>query len=263
MRYAVLGGGKRLRPILCLWTHAMLASDADAAESGAAALDAGCALELVHTYSLVHDDLPCMDDDDLRRGRPTCHVKFGEAIAVLAGDALQALAFETMVQATWRAAAAARAAVRTLARAAGHRHLVGGQALDLDSSTAAPTPARLGAIHQGKTAALIAAAMQLGGIAAGADDRTLAAVGAIGTDLGLAFQITDDILDVTGGAADLGKTVGKDARAGKLTAVALHGLDGAQARAGAHVEAAVSALQAWPRSAALRALAAWLAQRRG
>lgn len=261
MRYAVLGGGKRLRPVFCLWTHAMLTRGSAEARGAAAALDAACALEFVHSYSLVHDDLPCMDDDSLRRGQPTCHVRFDEATAVLAGDALLALAFDTLAAAAWPAPSDAVAAVRVLAEAAGHRQLVGGQALDLEAGTREADARLLEAIHKRKTAALIAASFQLGGIAAGAAPGQLAALRQIGMQLGQAFQITDDILDQTSTAQELGKTPGKDLRAGKLTAVSVCGIEVAREQARAHVERAAALLQAWPDSQNLQDLGRYLASR--
>ncbi len=256
MRYAVLGGGKRLRPILVLWTHDMLRE-----VETEPVLDVAAAFELVHCYSLVHDDLPCMDDDDLRRGQPACHVQFDEATAVLAGDALLALAFEVVLAAAWTEATCAVACARVLADAASHRQLVGGQMLDLLGEKQPPTPDLLDAIHAAKTAALIRAAMVCGGITAGASDDERATLGDIGQHLGLAFQIVDDILDVTGSALQLGKSAGKDAPAGKITDPALYGVRASRARAEQHIETARDALARWPRSGALRDLIAEIGAR--
>ncbi len=250
MRYAVLGGGKRLRPLLVLWTHDMLSE-----VEHEPVLDVACAFELVHSYSLVHDDLPCMDDDDWRRGRPACHVQFDQATAVLAGDALLALAFEVMLAAAWTDPQRAVACARVLADAASHRQLVGGQMLDLMGEHQPPEPDLLDAIHAAKTAALIRAAMISGGITAGANDDERATLGDVGQNLGLAFQITDDILDVTGSATELGKSAGKDAPAGKITFPALYGVPASRARAEQHIAAARDGLARWPRSGALRDLA--------
>lgn len=250
MRYAVLGGGKRLRPILCLWTHELFHGD-----ESLAALDAACALEFVHTYSLVHDDLPCMDDDALRRGRPTCHVRFGEALAVLAGDGLLNLAYETVLGAAWIHAERGWLVARTLVDAASHRELVGGQALDLEAEGETPSEARVHAIHAAKTAALLRASLLCGALAAGAGAEILVPLGKAGTDLGLAFQIADDVLDVTGGAATLGKSPGKDADAGKMTYTALVGLEAARQDASRYAKSAQKALAQWPGSERLRALA--------
>ena len=251
MRYATLEGGKRLRPTLCMWTAEML-GEAD----GALALDVGCAIELIHSYSLVHDDLPCMDDDALRRGRPTVHVQFGEALAVLVGDALQSLAFETLLSAPWPDATVAVAAARELASAAGPRHLVGGQVLDLQAEGEAANPQGVHDIHMAKTAALLRSSMVLGALTARASEEDLQAVRNIGGDLGLAFQIIDDVLDCTGVAEDLGKTPGKDEKAGKATWPAVYGEAASRERAAQLVAAAVETLQRWPRHQKL----VWLAR---
>jgi geranylgeranyl diphosphate synthase type II len=256
MRWAVQGGGKRLRPILCLWTHEMLAGG-----EAAAVLDTACALELVHTYSLVHDDLPCMDDDDLRRGRATCHVRFGEALAVLAGDALLNLAYEVVLAAPWGDAGRAVCVAQTLAAAASHRGLLGGQVLDLQGEGEAPTAERLEAIHVAKTAALLRAALVCGAQAAGAPPADLERIAAAGLHLGLAFQIADDVLDVVGGAAQLGKSPGKDAAARKITAPAVHGLEASRRLAVRHAEAAAAQLATWKGSEPLQALARYCVQR--
>ena len=220
MGYALLGGGKRLRPALVRLICAGLGgSDADA-------LPAALAIELVHTYSLVHDDLPCMDDDDLRRGRATCHRVYGEAMAVLVGDALQSLAFERLAAAD---SAAAAASVRVLARAAGAAGMAGGQALDMTLEGGRADAAGVRAMHALKTAALIGAAAELGALAAGAEAATRARVSEFGRSLGRLFQAVDDVLDVTGDAQTLGKTPGKDERAAKPTLVAALGLQGARA----------------------------------
>jgi geranylgeranyl diphosphate synthase type II len=256
MRYAVLGGGKRLRPILCLWTHDMLAE-----RENEPVLDVASALELIHTYSLVHDDLPCMDDDDLRRGRPTCHVRFGEALAVLVGDALLNRAYEVIVQADWSERERGWQCVRTLAAAASHRELVGGQALDLEAEGTSPSAERVEAIHSAKTAAVIRASILCGGVSAGATSDTLEQLGQIGQRLGLAFQIMDDVLDVTRPSEQLGKTAGKDVNASKLTYPAVFGIERSHQQARSHIDAACAALAAWSRSARLQALARWIGTR--
>jgi len=241
IRYSLLGGGKRVRPLLCLWTH-----DAFAGTQRAAALDAACALECVHTYSLVHDDLPCMDDDDFRRGQPSSHRRFDEATAVLTGDALLTLAFEVLCTMPTRHALPpelALACATTLARAAGTEGLIGGQALDLYP----PEPrdaSVVGEIHARKTAWLIAASMELGAICAGRGDSDRTQAHRAGLEAGFAFQITDDVLDLEGGRETLGKTPGKDVERGKLTLPSLIGVDGARARARDHVSAALTALPA-------------------
>jgi farnesyl diphosphate synthase len=234
MRYA-LRGGKRLRGFLVLEGARMLG----VAESGA--VSAAAAIEALHAYSLVHDDLPCMDDDDLRRGQPTVHVKWDEATAVLAGDALQTLAFELLCDPALGSAEVRLALVAGLAQASGIDGMVLGQALDIAAETAgrALTLEEITALQAGKTGALIGFAAEAGAVIAGADRGPLRAYAAA---LGLAFQIADDILDVTGDAAKTGKAVGKDADAGKATFVSLLGLDGARARAVALVEEACAHL---------------------
>jgi farnesyl diphosphate synthase len=233
MRYA-LRGGKRLRGFLVLEGARMLGVDAGRAVSAAAAIEA------LHAYSLVHDDLPCMDDDDLRRGQPTVHVKWDEATAVLAGDALQTLAFELLCDPALGSAEVRLALVAGLAKASGIDGMVLGQALDIAAETqGALTLEEITALQAGKTGALIGFAAEAGAVIAGADRGPLRAYAAA---LGLAFQIADDILDVTGDAAKTGKAVGKDAGAGKATFVSLLGLEGARARAVALVEEACAAL---------------------
>lgn len=229
MRYAVFAGGKRLRPALVLLCCRVCGGTDQAAAPAMAAVEA------LHTYTLVHDDLPAMDDDDLRRGRPTCHKAFDEATAILAGDALQAFAFQC-------AAAVGAEAVAVLARDAGSLGVVGGQQDDLDAEGRPADPALLERIHRRKTAALIRASCELGALAARADDGRRRAVAAYGEALGLAFQIADDVLDVTATAAALGKTPGKDAAQGKLTYVAVHGLEAARAEGARQARLAAEAL---------------------
>jgi farnesyl diphosphate synthase len=234
MRYAVQGG-KRLRGFLVLESARMLGVAEGRAISAAAAIEA------LHAYSLIHDDLPCMDDDDLRRGQPTVHVKWDEATAVLAGDALQTLAFELLCDDALGPVDVRLALVSGMARASGAEGMVLGQALDIAAETAAVplTLDEITALQAGKTGALIGWAAQAGAVIAGADTGPL---GRYAKALGLAFQIADDILDVTGDAALAGKRLGKDAAAGKATFVSLLGLDGARARAGALVAEAEAAL---------------------
>lgn len=241
MRYALLGGGKRVRPLLCLWTH-----DALGGRRRDAALDAACAVECVHSYSLVHDDLPCMDNDDFRRGQPSAHRRFGEAVAVLAGDALLNLAYEIITTLRERhdiGADVCLDASAALARAAGTAGLISGQAMDLSP----PSPRDAGVveeIHLRKTAQLIAAAMEVGAILAGADAATRERVRSAGLEAGRAFQITDDVLDIEGAQETLGKTPGKDVHDGKLTLPSVIGVDASRARARAHVDAALAGLPA-------------------
>ncbi len=222
MRHSLLGGGKRLRPVLLLWAH-----DALAGARREDALTAGVALEMVHTYSLIHDDLPAMDDDDLRRGRATCHVAFDEATAILAGDALLTRAFALLS----RVPGLGADLVGILADAAGPAGMVGGQQEDLDAEGVELTSDLVRRIHLGKTARLIAAPLAMGAILAGADRKAVAGMEQAGLMLGLAFQAADDVLDASADSATLGKTAGKDAAAGKPTWVRLEGLEKAQARA--------------------------------
>jgi farnesyl diphosphate synthase len=217
MRHAVLGGGKRLRPLLVYAAGAAIGADESLCDAPAAAV------ELVHAYSLVHDDLPAMDDDALRRGRPTVHVAFDEATAILAGDALQALAFEVLAEAPVDATLRV-AWLQSLARAAGAHGMCGGQALDIDATGQRLAVAQLERLHELKTGALIRAAVRMGGLAGGADAGTLARLDEYASALGLAFQIRDDILDVEGDSAQLGKTAGKDQAQEKSTYPALLGM---------------------------------------
>jgi farnesyl diphosphate synthase len=257
MRYSVLGGDKRLRPILVYTTGEALGASLEQLDIPAAAV------ELVHVYSLVHDDLPAMDNDDLRRGRPTCHRAFDEATAILVGDALQALAFDVLAQAPIRADIAL-ALVRTLAPAAGAVGMCGGQALDLDATGRSidVDVAALETLHSMKTGALIRAAVRMGALVGGADAPSLARLDDFARALGLAFQVRDDILDVEADTAQLGKTAGKDVAQDKATFPALIGLDASKARLvelAARMEAAVDGYG--PRADGLRALARMAVQR--
>ena len=217
MRYSVFAGGKRIRPILCLETARIFASDV-------AALHPACAIEMIHTYSLIHDDLPALDNDDLRRGKPTCHKKFGEAIAILAGDALLTLAFET-ISATPVASSQSVAMLKEVASAAGTINgMVGGQVADLEAERQRIEPEMLEYIHRSKTAALIRASVTAGALGAGASPDDVARLRRFGETIGWAFQVTDDILDVEESSAALGKTAGKDIAQQKATYPAIHGL---------------------------------------
>jgi geranylgeranyl diphosphate synthase, type II len=241
MRYSVQGGGKRLRPVLVL-TAAQLCGVTDDS-----ALPAAVAIECVHAYSLIHDDLPCMDNDDLRRGRPTAHKAFDEATALLAGDALLTHAFALLATSYSRQSAVAHALIRELADAAGSRRLIGGQMEDLLAEKKADaTPAELEFIHLNKTAAMIEAALVMGGILGGASDEHLAALRETGRRLGLAFQIVDDVLDATSDTATLGKTAGKDAKAGKTTYAKLYGIDASRRIAAEHTAEARASLARLP-----------------
>jgi geranylgeranyl diphosphate synthase type II len=238
MRYAMQGGGKRLRPVLVL-AAARLFENGKSADP----LPAAVAVECVHAYSLVHDDLPCMDNDDLRRGRPTAHRAFDEATALLAGDALLARAFGIIAEAYAERPALAIALVGELSGAAGSRRLVGGQMEDLlAEKSGGAKPEELRFIHLNKTAAMIEASLAMGGLCAGADGAAIDTLREAGRELGLAFQIVDDILDATSDTATLGKTAGKDARAGKATYVSVHGIDAARRLARERSDSAVAAL---------------------
>jgi geranylgeranyl pyrophosphate synthase len=239
MRHAVLSGGKRLRPALALAAHEGCGGTGDGIVEPAAAL------ELVHAYSLVHDDLPAMDDDDVRRGRPTVHRAFDEATAILAGDALLTLAFEVLASRPDDAGAASRRAdaVAVVARAAGASGMVGGQIADLEGEGRPVEPEGLEWIHRHKTGALFAASAELGGVHAGASAAARRALATYGEKLGLAFQVADDVLDCTGSAVELGKTPGKDRAAGKATYPALLGLDASRSLAARLAEEAVGALR--------------------
>jgi geranylgeranyl diphosphate synthase type II len=256
MHYSVMAGGKRLRPLL-----AMLAAEACGADP-VEALPAACALEMVHTYSLVHDDLPAMDDDDLRRGRPTCHKAFDEATAVLAGDALLTLAFEVVARHT-RPPEAAATCVRVLAEAAGPAGMVGGQMADLQAEGRADgTPEALEAIHRRKTGALLRASLRMGAAIAGAPEPIARALDAYGHALGLAFQIVDDLLDVEGDQSKLGKRVQKDSDHGKWTYPGLLGVEDSRLRARQLAEEASEALvPLGDRGARLKALVLELLER--
>ncbi|HEY0385672.1 MAG TPA: farnesyl diphosphate synthase [Pyrinomonadaceae bacterium] len=226
MRWSLFAGGKRLRPAL------VLAAGETLGARRSQLLDTACALEMIHTYSLIHDDLPAMDDDELRRGRPTCHVRYGEATAILAGDALQTLAFQMIAEDTSLAAEVRVRLISEVARAAGTPDgMVAGQAYDLAAESRAVTGSELEQIHRHKTGALISASVRSGAHIAAATAPELEALTRYGAALGLLFQITDDLLDVTATAEVLGKTPGKDARALKATYPSVYGLDAARERA--------------------------------
>ena len=248
MRHAVLGGGKRMRALLVYAGGTLLQADESVLHAPAVAV------ELIHAYSLVHDDLPAMDDDDLRRGKPTVHIAFDEATAILAGDALQTRAFEHL------AAADAAATLRVdwlaaLARASGAAGMCGGQALDIDATGTQQSLGDLQRMHALKTGALIRAAVRMGALAGGADAATLARLDDFATALGLAFQVRDDILDIEGSSVQLGKTAGKDVAQAKSTYPALLGMDGAKAKLAELADTMRDALAPYdPRADALRAL---------
>jgi geranylgeranyl diphosphate synthase type II len=275
MRYSLFAGGKRLRPILTLAAADAVgrAVGARHEDSRVLALPAGCAIELIHTYSLIHDDLPAMDNDTLRRGRPTLHVVYGDGIAVLAGDGLQAEAFALLARepVTEEPALCSRKlrAARVIADAAGAAGMVGGQAIDLQAAGQSPKHAitldgdGLRAMHARKTAALIRASAVSGAIMAGGSAEIVDAVGEYGTQLGLAFQIVDDILDVEGEAAQLGKSVGKDAAGAKPTYPALFGLEPSRAMAAECIQRATQTLaDAQLTGGWLREIAVWVTGRK-
>jgi geranylgeranyl diphosphate synthase type II len=276
MRYSLFAGGKRLRPMLALAASEATAERASLAvdSARALALPAACAIELIHTYSLVHDDLPAMDNDTLRRGRPTAHVVYGEGTAILSGDALLTEAFVLLTREprTQEVPAVADSdlarrkleAIRTIAEAAGAHGMVGGQALDLKAAEPGAAPLgemELREMHARKTGALLRASAVAGAVMAGAPDDVLAAIGAYGTHVGLAFQIVDDILDVEGASAVLGKTAGKDAAAGKPTYPALYGIEESRRRAEASVDRALEAIAKVEISGQLPAIARWVVAR--
>jgi geranylgeranyl pyrophosphate synthase len=228
MRHSLTGGGKRLRPVLMLWARDAWAAGGGAAVPRPDALAAACGLEMIHTYSLIHDDLPAMDDDVLRRGRPTCHVVFGEATAILAGDALQALGFALLARG---GGAVAGPLVELVAAAVGPAGMVGGQQEDLQAEGVPVTGALVRRIHRRKTACLLGAALAGGALLGGAAPAGVEAARRAGEDLGLAFQGADDVLDETASAAQLGKSPGKDAAAGKATWIRVEGRERAARRA--------------------------------
>jgi len=259
MRYAVIGGGKRVRPLLTVATAQLFGVDR------AVAVRAGCAIEAIHVYSLIHDDLPCMDDDNLRHGKPTLHNQYDEAIAVLAGDCLHALAFEILSDPAMHSDPFVRAElVECLARASGHAGMAGGQMMDIAAETSAepfdlPTITRL---QQLKTGALLSAAVEMGAILGRASAESRAPLRPYARDIGLAFQIADDLLDHEGDEAKAGKALRKDEEAGKATFVSLMGADQARAQAAALVEQAISHLANFGEGADLmRALARFVVER--
>jgi geranylgeranyl diphosphate synthase type II len=256
MRHSVFAGGKRLRPILTLAAAEACGGTIEKA------MPSACAVECLHTYSLIHDDLPCMDDDDMRRGVPTCHIVFGEAIALLAGDALQALAFELTAQTPATSRHTAASLVSELARTAGSLHLVGGQVADLEGEQKKLPLDDLRFVHEGKTAALLTTSITLGAMSADATPEQLQALHDFGMATGLAFQIIDDILDVTQTSEKLGKSAGKDVASEKSTYPALLGLDASRAEAHRLTTAAHDALAIFgEKGTRLRELADYLLNR--
>jgi geranylgeranyl diphosphate synthase type II len=258
MRHSVFAGGKRLRPILCMEAGRMLAGSLPPGIE-----ELGAALEMLHTYSLIHDDLPALDNDDLRRGRPTCHKVFGEAIAILAGDALQTQAYEVLSRLRCSAEFRVRI-IEEIARGTGTiEGMIGGQVVDLEAEHSQPDLATLEYIHRSKTAALISASVVSGGLYAGADDEAVGALRGFGQSIGLAFQIVDDVLDVTQTSEQLGKTAGKDTAAEKATYPALFGVDESLRQAGVLVNSALVSLDGFgERAEALKELARFLVERK-
>ncbi|MCB5940935.1 polyprenyl synthetase family protein [bacterium 210820-DFI.6.52] len=236
MRYSLLAGGKRIRALFVLECCAALGGRREEA------LPLAAAIEMVHAYSLIHDDLPCMDDDDLRRGKPSCHKVYGEATALLAGDALLTLAFETAAGAPLPEGLRLRA-VAALARAAGYRGMIGGQVIDLAYENRPMEPEVLATLHRLKTGALLSVSAQLGAIAASAGEDSQRALGDFAEDVGLAFQIADDILDAVGDEAKLGKPIGSDAEQGKTTFVTLYGVEASREQVRACTDRALCKLQ--------------------
>jgi geranylgeranyl diphosphate synthase type II len=260
MHYSLFAGGKRLRPILCL-------AGADAVGGDPSeVLAVACALEMIHTYSLIHDDLPAMDDDDLRRGQPTCHKKFDEATAILAGDGLLTAAFHTLAEAAPRyegREAALLEVIQVIADAAGYRGMVGGQMLDLQAEGREVTLKELETIHRLKTGALLTASVRAGGLMAGGTRAEVSALTSYGEKFGLTFQITDDLLDVEGEAAEMGKATGMDAQRHKATYPGVVGRDAAREWAQRLVDAAIGDLEpCGSRAEPLREIARYLLVRR-
>ncbi|MCI0661840.1 MAG: polyprenyl synthetase family protein [Acidobacteria bacterium] len=258
MRYSVFAGGKRLRPILTIATGEIFGADERSL------LPAACSLEMIHTYSLIHDDLPAMDNDDLRRGLPTCHVKFGEAMAILAGDALLTQAFLTLADYEASDPETKAHVISEVAHAsATRRALIGGQVLDIQSESKPITGAQLEEIHRAKTGALIRCAVRIGAIIGGASDDELNSITEYGEKAGLAFQVADDLLDETATSEELGKTAGKDAANQKATYIALYGIDGARQMANRLCHEAISATRRVRRDTSiLDAIARFIIERR-
>jgi len=258
MRHSVFAGGKRLRPVLCMEAGRMIAGSLPAKIE-----ELGAALEMLHTYSLIHDDLPALDNDDLRRGRPTCHKVFGEAIAILAGDALQTQAYEVLARLESPAEARVRI-IEEIARGTGTVDgMIGGQVVDLEAEHTPPTAEMLEYIHRAKTAALITASLVSGGLYGGANEDEVKRLRAFGQAIGLAFQIVDDVLDVTQTSEQLGKTAGKDTAAQKVTYPALFGIEDSIRKADTLVSRAFAELESFgERSERLKELARYLVERK-
>jgi geranylgeranyl diphosphate synthase, type II len=263
MRHSVFAGGKRLRPVLCMEAARMVQRDTSAGALPDGVEELGSALEMLHTYSLIHDDLPALDNDDLRRGKPTCHVVFGEATAILAGDALQTYAYEVLSKLKCPAEAGIRI-VREIAHATGTVDgMIGGQVLDLEAENTRADAKMVEYIHRCKTGALITASLATGGIFGGATDEEVRSLRVFGRDVGLAFQIVDDVLDVTQSSAQLGKTAGKDTASEKATYPAVYGIDESLRRADSLIDSGCAALDSFgQRADTLKALAQFLVERK-
>ena len=255
MRHSVLSGGKRLRGILCLASH-----DIKEGSASEAALDAACAIEFLHAYTLIHDDLPALDDDDTRRGRESCHIAFGEAVAILAGDALQALAFQTLASCCADPDLVVRA-TELLARAAGSRFLVGGQVADLEGEGREVTAEKIRFIHSRKTAELISAALAIGSILAGSPQEEVDEMASIGRDAGFAFQIIDDLLDLEGSEGLVGKGLRKDEKKGKITHPAFYGAAKSREIAAGLIEGAVERIERYEEPGYLRHILSLIIER--
>ncbi len=265
MRYSVFAGGKRIRPILCLEAAHIFDTSSQSAASGnsRAATQAGCALEFIHTYSLIHDDLPALDNDDLRRGKPTCHKKFGEATAILAGDALLTLAFETLSTVAVEPSRCVAVILEVASGAGTLNGMVGGQVADLEAEGREVSPEMLEYIHRSKTAALIRASVTAGALCGGAGEADVARLRRFGESIGWAFQVVDDILDVEESSAALGKTAGKDQAQRKATYPALYGLAKSHQMATELATRAIQELEPYAeRAERLRELAEFLVLRR-
>lgn len=258
MRYSLFAGGKRIRPVLAIAAGEAVADAPPGIE------DAACSLELVHTYSLIHDDLPALDNDDLRRGRPTCHKVFGEAMAILAGDALLTLAFQVLAELPGADAVRRARLVSELARAAGTADgMIGGQVQDLEGEGRPPTAQLLERIHRAKTGALLTASVRMGAIYAGANEKQLAALTDYGAHIGLAFQIVDDLLDIEQSSEVLGKTAGKDVQQQKITFPAVYGVERSHEMAERELKLALGALATLDgRAERLREIAEFIVRRR-
>jgi geranylgeranyl diphosphate synthase type II len=258
MRHSVFAGGKRLRPVLCMEAGRMVAGSLPERIE-----ELGAALEMLHTYSLIHDDLPALDNDDLRRGKPTCHVVFGEAIAILAGDALQTRAFEVLANLDTPPAATVQI-IRLISNAVGTvEGMIGGQVLDIENEHSKPTAELVDAIHRAKTGALIRVSVVAGGVYAGASAEDVKRLDVFGRKAGLAFQIADDLLDMTQDSAQLGKTAGKDLATEKVTWPAVFGVEQSERHAAKLIEEAFAALEPFgERADSLKAVARYLVERR-